>query len=45
MREDFNAVINFAAETHVDRSIVEASSFITTDVYGTYILLDAAKKP
>jgi len=43
MKEGFNAVINFAAETHVDRSILEADSFITTDVYGTYILLDAAR--
>lgn len=43
MKEGFNAVINFAAETHVDRSIVEAASFLTTDVYGTYILLDVAR--
>jgi dTDP-glucose 4,6-dehydratase len=33
------AVFNFAAETHVDRSIHEAGSFINTDVYGTYNLL------
>lgn len=44
MKEGFNAVVNFAAETHVDRSIVEAGSFIATDVYGTYTLLDTAKK-
>src|SRR3989339_2215282 len=37
-------IINFAAETHVDRSILEAGSFIKTDVYGTHILLEAAKK-
>ncbi|MFA5104962.1 MAG: dTDP-glucose 4,6-dehydratase [Candidatus Margulisiibacteriota bacterium] len=37
-------VVHFAAETHVDRSIMNADSFITTDVYGTYILLEAAKK-
>jgi dTDP-glucose 4,6-dehydratase len=43
MKENFNAMVNFAAETHVDRSIVEADSFITTDVYGTYTLLDAAR--
>ena len=43
MKEGFNVVINFAAETHVDRSIAEADSFITTDVYGTYILLEAAR--
>ena len=43
MKDGFNAVVNFAAETHVDRSIVKAGSFITTDVYGTYTLLDTAK--
>ncbi len=37
-------VINFAAETHVDRSIEEPGSFILTDVYGTYVLLEAARK-
>jgi dTDP-glucose 4,6-dehydratase len=36
------AVFNFAAETHVDRSIHEAASFIQTDVLGTYTLLTAA---
>ncbi|MFC1658753.1 dTDP-glucose 4,6-dehydratase [Candidatus Omnitrophota bacterium] len=38
------AIINFAAQTHVDRSIADASEFIRTNVYGTYILLEAAKK-
>ncbi len=38
-----DAVINFAAETHVDRSIEDAGSFVKTDVLGTYTLLDAAK--
>ncbi len=38
------AIINFAAETHVDRSILEAGSFIQTDVYGTHVLLEAVKK-
>src|SRR5215468_7268214 len=33
------AVVNFAAETHVDRSILGAAEFIETDVYGTYVLL------
>lgn len=37
-------IINFAAETHVDRSILEADSFIQTDVVGTFTLLEAAKK-
>jgi dTDP-glucose 4,6-dehydratase len=34
-----DAVVNFAAETHVDRSILEAAEFIETDVLGTYVLL------
>ncbi len=44
MKEGFDLVMNFAAETHVDRSVVEAGSFVLTDVYGTCILLDAARK-
>jgi dTDP-glucose 4,6-dehydratase len=36
--------VNFAAETHVDRSILEPGGFIQTDVYGTYVLLEAMKK-
>ncbi|HBU69946.1 MAG TPA: dTDP-glucose 4,6-dehydratase [Elusimicrobia bacterium] len=39
-----DAIINFAAETHVDRSIMESGSFIKTDVFGTHTLLEAAKK-
>ena len=39
-----DCVINFAAETHVDRSIGDPASFIMTDVYGTYVLLEATKK-
>jgi dTDP-glucose 4,6-dehydratase len=39
-----DTIINFAAETHVDRSILEAGSFIQTDIHGTYVLLEAAKK-
>ena len=38
------AIVNFAAETHVDRSILSAGSFVQTDVYGTYCLLEAVKK-
>ena len=41
---EIDAIINFAAETHVDRSLMEAGSFIQTDVFGTYVLLEAAKK-
>ena len=37
-------VINFAAESHVDRSIGDADDFIKTDMYGVYVLLEAAKK-
>ena len=39
-----DTIVNFAAETHVDRSLMEPGSFIQTDVYGTYVLLEAAKK-
>ena len=39
-----DGIINFAAETHVDRSILEPGSFIQTDVYGTYVLLEAVKR-
>ena len=37
-------VINFAAESHVDRSIEDASAFIRTNIQGVYVLLEAAKK-
>ena len=39
-----DAVINFAAESHVDRSIENPGIFIQTDIYGTYILLEALKE-
>ena len=39
-----DVVVNFAAQSHVDRSILEAGSFVTTDVYGTYVLLEATRK-
>ena len=41
---DIDAVVNFAADTHVDRSLMEPGSFIQTDVYGTYVLLEVARK-
>jgi dTDP-glucose 4,6-dehydratase len=41
--EDCEAVVNFAAETHVDRSILEARDFIRTDVVGTHVLLEWAR--
>jgi len=37
-------VLNFAAETHVDRSLYDAGGFIQTDVYGTFVLLEQARK-
>jgi len=39
-----DVVVNFAAETHVDRSIQSAGEFITTDVFGTFVLLEAARQ-
>jgi len=39
-----DALINYAAETHVDRSIIAPDAFIKTDVLGTFVLLEAAKK-
>jgi len=40
---EIDFVVNFAAETHVDRSIIEPEVFLTTNVIGTQVLLDAAK--
>ena len=37
-------VVNFAAETHVDRSLMAPGAFIQTDVYGAYVLLEAARQ-
>lgn len=39
-----DSIVNFAAETHVDRSILDADAFIRTDVYGAFVLLEATKK-
>ena len=39
-----DAIVNFAAETHVDRSILGATEFIRTDVLGTYVLLEQARE-
>jgi dTDP-glucose 4,6-dehydratase len=41
---DVTVVINFAAETHVDRSIDDAAAFLHTNVNGTVVLLDAARR-
>ena len=42
--EEADIVINFAAESHVDRSIHDPEAFITTDIMGVYTLVEAAKK-
>ena len=44
LRDSGDVVVNFAAESHVDRSIQSAHEFITTNVLGTQVLLDAARK-
>ena len=41
--EDCDAVVHFAAESHVDRSIASAAEFVRTNVLGTQVLLDAAR--
>jgi dTDP-glucose 4,6-dehydratase len=38
-----DAVVNFAAETHVDRSILEPAEFLRTDILGTHVLLEAVR--
>lgn len=43
-KEKFDTVVHFAAETHVDRSIINASAFVRTNVLGTQVLLDNALK-
>jgi dTDP-glucose 4,6-dehydratase len=42
--EGSDAIVNFAAETHVDRSITEPDAFVTTHARGTYVLLEAARE-
>ncbi len=41
--ENTHAIVNFAAESHVDRSIANASEFLRTNIIGTQVLLDAAR--
>jgi dTDP-glucose 4,6-dehydratase len=43
-QHDIDTIVNFAAETHVDRSIMDPDAFVRTDVYGTYVLLEATNK-
>ncbi|MFS0785758.1 dTDP-glucose 4,6-dehydratase [Shouchella sp. 1P09AA] len=44
LKYDVHAVVHFAAESHVDRSIINPGAFVQTNVYGTQMLLHAAKK-
>jgi dTDP-glucose 4,6-dehydratase len=41
--KDADIIVNFAAESHVDRSIIDAENFVKTNVLGTYVLLEAAR--
>jgi len=41
---DCDAIVNFAAETHVDRSIADPEGFIVTNMQGTHVLLEAARE-
>lgn len=41
---DIDTIVNFAAETHVDRSILDPDAFVQTDVYGVYTLCEVAKE-
>ena len=44
LKEGFDVVVNFAAESHVDRSIMDSSPFIKTNVQGTQVLLEGARQ-
>lgn len=44
VQDGFDVIVNFAAESHVDRSILDPAAFVKTNVLGTQILLDAARK-
>lgn len=44
LARDVDAIVNFAAESHVDRSLMNAGTFVQTDVFGTYVLLEAARR-
>ncbi len=43
-KEKIDAVVNFAAESHVDRSILGPAAFVETNIMGTFVLLEAARK-
>ncbi|MBM3253221.1 MAG: NAD-dependent epimerase/dehydratase family protein, partial [Candidatus Omnitrophica bacterium] len=42
--KDCDVIINFAASTHVDRSILNSTDFVKTNFYGVFILLEAVRK-
>ena len=44
LAKETEATVNFAAESHVDRSLLRADAFVKTDVEGTYVLLEAARR-
>ncbi|MBI5879211.1 MAG: dTDP-glucose 4,6-dehydratase [Chloroflexi bacterium] len=43
-QHQIDTIVNFAAESHVDRSILSADAFVRTDIYGAYVLLEAARQ-
>src|SRR6185503_5533520 len=44
LEPDTDVIVNFAAESHVDRSILSADEFLRTNILGTQVLLDAARE-
>lgn len=44
LKRGFNVIVNFAAESHVDRSILDSSPFIETNIKGTQVLLEGIKQ-
>ncbi len=44
VEKGIDAIVNFAAESHVDRSIEDPSAFIKTNIFGTFVLLEAIRK-
>ena len=43
LAREVDVIVNFAAESHVDRSLESPGQFIQTDVYGTFVLMEAAR--
>jgi len=44
LKDGFDAIVNFAAESHVDRSILDATPFVCTNIEGTMVLLEGVRK-